>query len=599
MYPYKYGRCILKKGTNLERQSRADDANTAYREQDGAEISKTVETDHQEEMKENNLMKELWNTYPRPQMTRKEWLCLNGTWQLEADGISGSIQVPFCPESELSGWKGNVDYGKEMTYRRFFTLPESWSGRRTLLHFGAVNRKALVMVNGKKAAVHETGYLPFTADITEFLQSGKNELTVTVINDLSVQYPWGKQKKDRGGMWYTPVTGIWQTVWLEPVPEQYIRNLQIRTGKDYVDITVQGGTDGTVFFDGKEYSLHHGKIHIAVEKPRLWSPEDPYLYRFTVRTPEDCAESYFALRTLTVQKTGSILRLCLNDRPYFFHGLLDQGYWESGLYTPPSPSCYEQDILAMKALGFNTLRKHIKIEPEQFYYDCDRLGMIVFQDMVNNGDYRYLRDTALPTIGFTKRKDIRMHRDPETRRSFLESMDETVQLLNNHPSICLWTIFNEGWGQFCADEAYDRLKKLDDTRFIDSTSGWFHQKKTDVESLHIYFRKLALGKKNLPQLLSEFGGWNLRIPDHCFDREKAYGYKKYQDRETFVHDLRQLYLDQILPLIRQGLCGSIYTQVSDVEDETNGLVTYDREVYKISPEEFRDVSEKITSALTE
>ena len=548
------------------------------------------------------MKKSFENTYPRPQMARTEWLCLNGTWQLKTKEKTGRVQVPFCPESVMSGWDGNIVYGKKMTYRRFFAIPENWTGKRILLHFGAVNRKTSVRVNGWKAAVHENGYLPFTVDITEFIRPGKNELTVSVVNDLSHKYPWGKQKKNRGGMWYTPVSGIWQTVWLEPVPDRYIRDLRICTGLDYADITVQGSTaemlsDGTVLLDGKEYPLQNGKVHIDIESPKLWSPENPYLYRFRVITAEDSVESYFALRTLTIQRINNIPRLCLNEKPYFFHGLLDQGYWSDGLYTPPAPSFFEQDILSMKALGFNTLRKHIKIESERFYYDCDRLGMIVFQDMVNNGDYRYLRDTVLPTFGFKKKNDIHLHRNPETRRIFLQAMDETVQLLGNHPCICLWTIFNEGWGQFCADEAYDRLKKLDPSRFIDSTSGWFHQKKSDVESLHIYFQKLSLGKKDLPQLLSEFGGWNLRIPEHCFNTEKMYGYKKYEDRKTFVHDLRQVYLDEVLPLVRDGLCGSIYTQVSDVEDETNGLVTYDREVYKISPEEFRDVSIQLTAAI--
>ena len=540
----------------------------------------------------------LWDAYPRPQMKRKEWLCLNGTWQLKKDGKIYKIRVPFCPESRLSACECKAAYGKKMIWRRLFTVPETWAGKRILLHFGAVNRRALVRVNGWKAAVHENGYLPFTADITGYLHPGENVLTVTVLNDLSVRYPWGKQREKRGGMWYTPVSGIWQTVWMEPVPEKHIEELRIKPGTDFVDISVRGVTEGTVTLDGREYSLQDGKVRIHVEKPRMWSPEDPYLYRFDVTAGEDRVESYFALRTLSIEKINGIPRLCLNGKPYFFHGLLDQGYWEDGLYTPPSAASFKQDILGMKALGFNTLRKHIKIEPEQYYYDCDRLGMIVFQDMVNNGDYRYLRDTIFPTIGWANRKDHRMHRDPETRRNFLEAMEETVKLLGNHPCICLWTIFNEGWGQFCADEAYERLKRIDGSRFIDSTSGWFHQKKTDVYSLHLYFEKLHLGKGDLPQMLSEIGGWSLRIPGHCFSNKKSYGYRNYADRGTFVREVRELYLKQVLPLIGQGLCGTIYTQVSDIEDETNGLVTYDRKVYKICPEEFRDVSERLTAAIT-
>ena len=533
-----------------------------------------------------------WNRYPRPQMRREEWLCLNGEWKVKTGEKTGSIRVPFCPESRLSGFDGTVQYGRRMVYRRFFSIPDSWQGRRILLHFGAVSRKAVVRINGKTAASHENGYLPFNAEITELLCPGKNELTVTVVNDLSTKYPWGKQREKRGGMWYTPVSGIWQTVWLEPVPERYIRKLTIRTDLSHAEISVEGEgvSEGTLLLEGQSYPLQNGEARIELTDPRVWSPEHPELYSFTVMAGDDVVESYFALRRLDIRKIDGIPRLCLNGKPYFFHGLLDQGYWDDGLYTPPGPEAFEQDILSMKALGFNTLRKHLKIEPEQYYYDCDRLGMIVFQDMVNNGDYRYLRDTIFPTIGMKQRKDHFMHRDAETREIFLSSMDETVRLLSSHPCICLWTIFNEGWGQFCADEAYDRLKSIDGSRFIDAASGWFRQKKSDVESLHLYFEKLHTGKEDKPQLFSEIGGWSLKIPGHSFNSKKTYGYRKYQDRETFVNDLRNFYLQEVLPWIGKGLCGTIYTQLSDIEDETNGIVTYDRKVQKLLPEEFADVS---------
>lgn len=538
-----------------------------------------------------------WNVYPRPQMIRKDWLCLNGTWNFEFGGIRTQIEVPYCPESLLSGVDLKMEYGKEMVYTRSFVLPEEWRGRRILLHFGAVSRLAVVRVNGKGAAVHGESYLPFSADITELIRNGENELSVAVVNDLSLYHPWGKQKEQRGGMWYTPVSGIWQSVWLEPVPEKYIQSLTILTDGDSVEITARGAKEGNVELNGVRYPLSGGKARITVPDPVYWSPENPRLYRFTAEAGEDRVESYFALRTLSVERVKGKSRLCLNGKPYFFNGLLDQGYWSDGLYTPAAPFGFEEDIRAMKALGFNTLRKHIKIEPEQFYYDCDRLGMIVFQDMVNCGEYRYIRDTVLPTIGFTRRKDSRLNREPEVRENFLQAMDATVKLLGNHPSICLWTIFNEGWGQFNSDEAYRRLKALDGTRFIDSTSGWFAQELSDVESLHNYFRPLRTGKKDLPQFLSEFGGWSFKIPEHSFNLEKTYGYKKYEDREAFVRDLRELYLGQILPLIREGLCAAVYTQVSDVEDETNGLLTFDRKISKVKPEEFRDVSEKIFAAL--
>ena len=540
-----------------------------------------------------------WNVYPRPQMVREDWLCLNGTWDFSCGETRAEIRVPFCPESLLSGLNLEMTYGREMVYARRFTLPETWRGRRILLHFGAVSRKAVVRINGTEAVSHEESYLPFTADITDLLRPGENELTVTAVNDLSHRHPWGKQKEKRGGMWYTPVSGIWQTVWLEPVPEQYIRSLTIHAGLHFAEISAEGVGEGTVALDGMRVPLTGGKARVEIPAPILWSPENPHLYRFSVIAGEDRVDSYFALRTLDVERVKGKARLCLNGKPYFFNGLLDQGYWSDGLYTPAAPSCYEEDIRAMKALGFNMLRKHIKIEPEQFYYDCDRLGMVVFQDMVNCGEYRFLRDTILPTVGLGPRRDTRLNRDPEARENFLNAMDTTVRLLRNHPCVCLWTVFNEGWGQFCADEAYRRLKALDPTRFIDSTSGWFTQRESDVESLHIYFKPLKAGKQDRPLFLSEFGGWSMKLPEHSFNLEKTYGYKKYENRETFVRDLKALYLEQLLPLIPQGLCAAVYTQVSDVEDETNGLLTFDRKAAKVTPEEFRAVSEQLYRAFAE
>ncbi len=538
-----------------------------------------------------------WLRYPRPQMVRKDWLCLNGDWELDFCGTAQTIRVPFCPESLLSQVITAPKIGYKMVYRRRFTVPEEWSGRRVLLHFGAVMSCAVVLVNSEELCRHENGYLPFTVDVTEALRDGPNELCVAVTNTLDHKQPWGKQRVDRGGMWYTPCSGIWQTVWLEPVPEQYIRSLRIQTGADWAEIRAEGVQEGELLFNGRAYPLGDGVVRVSVEEPQLWSPEHPHLYSFSLQSGEDQVDSYFALRTLSIETVKGLPRLCLNGKPYFFHGLLDQGYWSDGLYTPATPMAYVRDITAMKRLGFNTLRKHIKIEPEQFYYDCDRLGMIVFQDMVNNGDYSFLHDTGLPTVGLTRLSDQKTNRDPLTRENFYRAMDETVRLLGNHPCICLWTIFNEGWGQFCADAAYYRLRSLDQSRFIDATSGWFHQRYSDVDSLHIYFRKLKLGKEKKPQLLSEFGGYSFKIPEHSFNLEKTYGYRKCPDRESFVRDLRALYEQQLLPLVSRGLCGAIYTQVSDVEDETNGLLSFDRAVEKLRPEDFADLAPRLQAEL--
>ena len=544
-----------------------------------------------------------WEVYPRPQMTRREWQCLNGWWDLSVlrNGKSvfeGKIQVPFCAESLLSGAGQHPEKDDVLLYRRILSVPASWQGKHILLHFGAVSRETKVLLNGQDVCRHENGYLPFTADITGFLTGNENTLEVQVSNDLSAKYPWGKQSRKRGGMWYTPCSGIWQTVWMEPVPDRYVRALHIHTAGDTVDIRAEGIQSGKVLFNGKEYPLTGGSAFLTVDHPEFWSPENPHLYSFSILSGDDCVESYFALRTLTTETVNGIPRLCLNGKPYFFNALLDQGYWSDGLYTPATPDGFEADILAMKSLGFNTLRKHIKIEPEVFYYACDRLGMIVFQDMVNNGGYHYILETVLPTLHFQKRNDRHMTRDPETRKNFLAAMEETARLLNNHPCICLWTIFNEGWGQFCADEAYRRLKAIDPERFIDSTSGWFHQKKSDVDSLHIYFEDLHLGKKPLPQLLSEYGGYVYKIPEHSFNIEKTYGYRKYETREEFVAALRETYQNALLPLAAKGLCGAVYTQVSDVEDETNGLLTYDRAELKIRPEELRDLAQALQDSMS-
>ena len=535
-----------------------------------------------------------WNRYPRPQTVRPEWLCLNGIWELKTEkSPAEQIRVPFCPESLLSGIQRTPDVGERLRYRRFFTVPGSWKGKRVLLHCGAVSRSAEVHVNGRRLACHDNSYLPFSADITEALRDGENELVIYAVNDLSHRHPWGKQSAKRGGMWYTPVSGIWQTVWLEPVPEHFISALKITTAGERVKILAEGAEEGSIFFNGKEYPLRNGAAEFSVPDAIFWSPEHPYLYSFTVMAGEDTVDSYFALRTLSTEICDGVPRLCLNGKPYFFNGLLDQGYWSDGLYTPAVPEAYEKDILTVKALGFNTLRKHIKIEPEQFYYDCDRFGMIVLQDMVNCGDYSWLRDTALPTIHINKADDRFLHRDPEMRANFRQAMRKTVSLLGNHPCICLWTIFNEGWGQFCADEAYDELKETDPSRFTDSTSGWFHQKKSDVDSIHNYFEKQHLGKQKLPQLISEFGGFSYKIDAHSFNLKKTYGYRKYSDREQYVSALQALYRDEILPLARKGLCGAIYTQVSDVEDETNGLLTFDRRAVKVRPEELRPILKEL------
>ncbi len=546
-----------------------------------------------------------WQAYPRPQMRRDSYLNLNGHWDFavscEKDipqNFDRTILVPFCPESLLSGIHRHFDEGSYLFYRKKLTLPEGFQKDRVLLHIGAADQLAEVFVNGQSAGSHVGGYEAFSFDITDYLQA-ENEIVIRVQDDLrNKTLPYGKQTLTRGGMWYTPVSGIWQTVWLESVPADYIESIQIRTDGNTATVQLSPPLAGSVQFEGKEIPLAQGVAVLKPENPRLWSPEDPHLYDFTIVAGSDKVESYFALRTLETKVIDGIPRLCLNGKPYFFHGLLDQGYWSDGIYTPAAPECYEEDILAMKRLGFNTLRKHIKVEPAQFYYDCDRLGMIVFQDMVNNGDYQFFRDTLLPTLMVQKLSDKRMHRDKATRQAFLNGMETTVRQLQNHPCICYWTIFNEGWGQFCADDAYDKLKELDDTRFIDSTSGWFRRKKTDVDSRHIYFGPWGqLKATDKPLVLSEFGGHCYPVAGHLFNPEKAYGYKSCKTLADFRKSIEQLYRKRILPAVSKGLCAAIYTQVSDVEDEINGLLTYDRKVCKADDQAMQALATSLSQAM--
>ena len=353
-----------------------------------------------------------WDIYPRPQLRRENYVNLNGTWEFavsekeEIPAFDQQILVPFCPESLLSGQKIAVKPGSYLFYRRNFSMQKQ-SGR-LLLHIGAADQVTDIYVNRVAIYHHEGGYDAFTADITDAIKE-ENELVIRVRDDLKDQtFPYGKQTLKRGGMWYTPVSGIWQTVWLECVPQTYIEDLDIQADLAQAVITATPALDGTVICEGKEYPLTAGKAVITPEKPRLWCPEDPYLYEFTVETETDRVESYFALRTIEAKTVNGIPRLCLNGKPYFFHGLLDQGYWPDGLFTPAKPECYARDILEMKRLGFNTLRKHIKVEPEEFYYQCDKLGMVVFQDMVNNGDYNFLRDSFLSMLRCTE--DVTAHR---------------------------------------------------------------------------------------------------------------------------------------------------------------------------------------------
>ncbi len=540
-----------------------------------------------------------YNLYPRPQLARDSFFSLNGKWDLYvSDTEKYEILVPYPPESILSGVGKVFCDGTKLIYTKKFTLPEGFLKDRVILNLGAVDQIATVYINGKFVGEHVGGYNSFSFDITEYLDS-ENEIKIEVTDTLKgYVLPYGKQTLKRGGMWYTRVSGIWQSVWLESVPDEYIRSLKIDVGLDFAKIKFEGAKDGTVTVLTPEgdikFPIENGTCNIKIENPKNWTPSEPYLYYFQAKCGQDSIKSYFALRTLEIKTIDTYPRLCLNGKPFFFHALLDQGYFSDGIYTPASPSLYKSDIMKMKELGFNTLRKHIKVEPEWFYYDCDRLGMVVFQDMVNNGKYSFFRDTALPTIGFKNISERFMKRTSEQKIAFERAMKETVNQLYNHPCICYYTIFNEGWGQFESERMYKALRELDSSRFIDTNSGWFGKHTSDVCSLHVYFKKFKIKKSNLPIVLSEFGGYSYKVKDHVANLKDTYGYKKLSEQAEFENALFELYENEIIPSIKKGLCASVYTQLSDVEDETNGLLTYDRAILKVSKEKMLDLASKLT-----
>ncbi|MBE6792576.1 MAG: glycoside hydrolase family 2 [Ruminococcaceae bacterium] len=546
-----------------------------------------------------------WTEYPRPQLKRDSYLCLNGAWQLSCrrgknEEMLGTITVPFPPESKISGIGRNFAKNDTLIYLRTFSLTEEFLRDRVLLHFGAVDQEVYVFVNGKLAGHHIGGYWPFTLDVTTLLQLGDNVLTAEVTDPLDTDQPYGKQRRKRGGMWYTPTSGIWQTVWMESVPENYITGIKTDISDKAVTLHIQGGDPSKILTvttpDGEEqFSFEGDTFTFAPENPRLWSPEDPYLYRFTLTCGADTVSSYFAFRTVGITQSGDHSLIALNGKPYFFHGLLDQGYFADGIFMPATPEGFKQDILRCKELGFNMLRKHIKIEPDLFYYYCDLYGMIVFQDMINNGRYSFLRDTALPTIGFKKGLPRRTSR--RQREWFAHGAQKTLTLLNNHPCICYYTIFNEGWGQHDADRLYTALKKRDPSRIWDTASGWFRCRNTDVQSEHVYFKPVKLtATADKPLVLSESGGYSCKIEGHAFNLKKTYGYRHFETKEAFADALDTLYRTQIIPAIEDGLCATVLTQVSDVEDEVNGLFTYDRQVCKVEETPMKRLADDLHAA---
>ena len=571
--------------------------------------------------------------YPRPAMRRDSCEILNGPWQYAITQTAeypaawqGSILVPYSPEAPASGVGRTLQPGQWLHYHRLFA-PPAGEGGRVLLHFGAVDYACAVQINGHLAGGHRGGYWPFTLDITDLLNgTDRNSLWVAVQDPTSHgTQARGKQTLKPGGMFYPAQSGIWQTVWLERVPDNYIQTLTVTPDYDARTVTVRvhtakpGGAVNlwamvraggvTIAEDwGSDEADQDGEVTLNIPEEHFfpWSPDTPFLYDLTVGTNQgeeaefDTVHSYFALRKWSCAPDAhGVLRFCLNDKPILLNGLLDQGYWPEGLYTPPSDAAVERELSEVKALGFNLLRKHAKIEPQRWYYHCDRLGLIVWQDIVNGGSaynlwfVTYLTNVLQPLLRrFPDGKaaySLLSRAKPAGREEYAHELADTVQALRCHPCIACWVPFNEGWGQFDAGKAVQALRALDGTRLVDEASGWFDQGGGDVHSLHNYFYPLRIRPQKRTVALSEYGGIAWPMPGHE-PPHKTYGYGTAKDRQELTARYKKLQLKTVLPQLEKGLSALVYTQLTDVEDEVNGLFTYDRAAVKPDANAVRSVN---------
>ena len=573
--------------------------------------------------------------YPRPALRRDSFESLNGLWQFAITKSAqlprqweGDILVPYSPETRASGVGRTLQPGEWLHYYRSFALPAG-SGGRVLLHFGAVDYACAVQVNGHLVGGHRGGYWPFTFDITEALNADHNRLWVAVQDPTGAGVQArGKQMLRPGGMFYPAQSGIWQTVWLERVPDNYIETLTVTPDYDARTVTVRARTAKpggavnlwavvraggvTIAEDwGSDEADRDGAVTLNIPEEHFfpWSPDSPFLYDLTVGTTQgeeesfDTVHSYFALRKWSCAPDAKgVLRFCLNDRPILLNGLLDQGYWPEGLYTPPSDAAVVHELQTIKELGFNLLRKHAKIEPQRWYYHCDKLGLIVWQDMVNGGEpYRlwfvtYLTNALQPLLrklpDTAALRGLLSRRSEASREEYGRELEATVEALRGHPCIGCWVPFNEGWGQFDAAQAVETLRTLDPDRLVDEASGWYDQGGGDVDSRHNYFYPLHLRPGRRTVALSEYGGIAWPMPGHEPPR-RTYGYGTAKNRAELTGRYRKLQLETVLPQLRNGLSALVYTQVSDVEDEVNGLFTYDRQAVKPDPAAVRAVNEAL------
>lgn len=573
--------------------------------------------------------------YPRPQLTRPRWLSLNGPWRyaivdftasdpLEvADptsplGWDGEIVVPFSPETPLSGVGRVLRADQTLWYGKGFHLPPTEPGERVLLHFGAVDQSCRVAVDGCEVGGHTGGYLSFTVDITGALDDRVDHELVVSVRDVT-DTSWlsrGKQSSSRGGIWYTPQSGIWQTVWLEILPELAVDRLVLtpRLELSGVEVTVASDRSADGLMATVEVSAA-GELVARAEVPvgtpsqislptpvRTWSPEDPFLYDVQVTLGGDSVGSYFGMRSFGVGRDDrGFPRLLLNGHPYQPVGLLDQGYWPDGGYTAPSDEALEYDIRLAKSLGFTMLRKHIKVEPLRWYHHCDRLGMLVWQDAVSGGSTYNPVLISAPAVQAPQISD-RHHRlfgrrSVRGREQYELELSEMIDHLRSVPSLAVWVPFNEGWGQFDARRIAQRVRTYDPTRSVDHASGWHDQGAGDLRSLHVYFRPVRPPKRRDDRVLAitEYGGYSLVVPGHTWG-SRSFGYRRFPTQDRLEAALVRLHDREIVPAIGQGVAATVYTQLADVEDEVNGLVTYDRRVVKVDVATIRSMTDRLRAA---
>jgi len=563
----------------------------------------------------NNVLPE----YPRPIMERAEWQNLNGLWNYailpvgkqKPAGFDGEILVPFAIESSLSGVQKRVGRDHELWYHREFTVPSKWKNQNVLLHFGAVDWKADIWVNDVKVGQHAGGYTPFSFDITPALKSGKNSLVVKVWDPTDQGYqPRGKQVNKPEGIWYTPVTGIWQTVWLEPVPEKYIENIRITPDIDEKTLSVEALVGGASTADRIEVTVKEGAKVVATaqsinnlpveivmpENMKLWSPDSPNLYDLEITLWDgtrqlDKVNSYAAMRKYSTKRDDKgIVRLQLNNKDLFQFGPLDQGWWPDGLYTPPTDAALEYDIIKTKDFGFNMIRKHVKVEPARWYTHCDRHGIIVWQDMPS-GD----RGPGWNSRDYFKGPESM--RTAESEANFRKEWKEIIDYLYSNPSVGVWVPFNEAWGQFKTKEIVEWTKQYDPSRLVNPASGGNHYPVGDILDLHNYPEpQLYLYDAQRATVLGEYGGIGWANKDHLWEPNRNWGYVQFNSSKE-VTDEYVKYAEQLKQLILHGFSAAVYTQTTDVEIEVNGLMTYDRELVKVDEARVKNVNQEICNIL--